>query len=750
MTAKADKIRADGREAFRLKTVLAGAAVAASMLALAGCGHSLDVLASCAEVPGSFDCVTPGPAESGYKPAGDSRDFGYAVPAQRPHAPDPVEAEYERQFVALLAANRQAHMIEANGIDVRGKTYHDVANLGFQRDFRAVDRLAGQVAEPLPPLPAAAGKGEDVRHFYRPWRTSRNVLHLGRGTGVRAPKTYYFSGLQALRVLVEVNALQNTPGRLEGSCDGAMTVRAAGAERSYKAGEHIAFGFGGNVRGTVMEPDVALNRCDFTYSTDAGTYSAPLTMLREETSDPALAAFDSRIEVCAEPSAARQSDLERAFWRSRWLSQTCAMPVSKQTLLDDERAGFNAKVKALLGRELPAAAFDKANPEWPLDFSNAPRLSLIYVSYLDIKADFSGRVIERLLRWHAARGTKIRVILTDILALDKDKALLHKLVADYPNVQLQEFVWTPPAGARSEQQLYSLWRTHHVKMLGALSPEPGRSTAIIGGRNIHDGFLFDAPVDLSGYEGLYQHEVGGGGGLHYYSSYNDFEVAYHDDATVRRMMAHLSTVWHRDSDTSVARPYSVTTKGYSGPLTGRMRHFLSVPYTDRRALERQYVELIDAARTSIEFVNPYLNLTPEMGKALERAVSRGVRITVIGRIDLKGDLGGTVLTALNERFVETYADRIELYEYKVPDLLLHAKLLMIDGEFVSVSSVNFNNRSFIHDSENGMIALDRGLYKKIKAVFEGYRAKSVRLSADVEIPWIYKMIFRSTLVREAM
>src|SRR5690606_7085699 len=134
----------------------------------------------------------------------------------------------------------------------------------------------------------------------------------------------------------------------------------------------------------------------------------------------------------------------------------------------------------------------------------------------------------------------------------------------------------------------------------------------------------------------------------------------------------------------------------------------------------------------------------------ERALDRGVKVTVIGRIDLKGDLGGTFLTELNEEFVKKYADRIAIYEYKVPNILLHAKLLLIDGEFVSVSSVNFNNRSFIHDSENGMIALDRGLYREIKAVFESYKANSVRLTPDVEIPWIYRMIFSSPLIREAI
>ena len=720
-------------------------AALAAVLLVSACTHSFDVLSSCADTGGDFSCVTPEPATSGYAPANDSRDYGHARPSPAPRGLDVVEQEYERQFIALLAHSRLNAMEQSVGIGIRGKTHNDVLNLGFQKDYRAVDALADQLARPLPALPASVGARGEVRHFLRPWRTARSTLYLGKGSANPAPRTFYFSGLQALRVLIDVEAVENMPARLSGSCDGAVLVGGS----NFPAGSAIAISVGGSGKVT-LEPDVSLTRCDFIYRTDAGSFSTRLTMLREETADPWLAEFDSRFEVCGEPALDRATALQKVFWRSRWLSQTCAMPVGNPVLLDDERAGFNAKVKALMGKPLPQRAFDEANPEWPLDFSNAPKLALIYVSYLDLKADFSGRVIERLLRYHAARGAKIRIVTTAILALEKDRALMERLVADYPNISLQQFAWTPPAGARPEQRLYSLWRTHHVKMLGTLSPTPGRSAAIIGGRNIHDGFLFDKPVDLSGYEGLYQHKAGGGGGLHYYSSYNDFEVAYHDDHVVREMMAHLSTLWHRDSETSVSRPYTLTERGYSGPLTGRMRHFISIPYSDGRALERQYVELLDAARSTIEFVNPYLNLTPDIAAALERAIARGVKVTIVGRIDLKGDLGGTFLTELNEQFVEKYADRVAVYEFKVPDLLLHAKLLLIDGEFASVSSVNFNNRSFIHDSENGMIALDRGLYARFKAVFESYRAQAVRLDSDVEIPWIYRAIFRSTLVREAL
>ncbi len=714
----------------------------------AGCGNRLDVLASCADASGGFDCVTPRPANSGYQV---NDDAVVPIPSSAPRRLDAIDREYERQFVALLAANRLAHMNEANGIGPHGRSYLDVLSHDFQTDYRAVEKIASVVERPLSALPAGANARGGFRHFTRPWRTSRNVLYLGKGSSLGGQKTFYFSGLQARRVLIEVHAIDNMPGSLTGRCDGAVSVRAAGYARDHAAGETVSIRVGGDERGTVIEPDAGLRRCDFLYETQARTYSARLAVLREETADPALAEFDSRYEVCSEPALGRLSDLEKAFWRSRWLSQTCAMPVGHPTFLDDERAGFDAKVKALLGRPLPAQAYDEPNPEWPLDFSNAPRLSLIYVSYLDMKADFSGRVIERLLRWHAARGAKIRIMVTEILERQKDLALLHKLVADYPNVQLQLFSWTPPAGAGGEQQLNRLLRTQHTKMLGALSPDPGRSTAVIGGRNIHDGFLFRQPVDLTGFEGLYQYRPDDSSfSLHYYSNYNDFGAAYHDDATVRRLMAQMSTLWHRDIDTTMVRPFSVSLRGHHGPVQDRMRHFVSVPYADGMALERAYVELIDAARSKIELVNPYLNPTPAIAAALDRAIERGVRIVMIGRIDLKGDLGGKVLTALNQLFVEEYADRIEMYEYKVPNLLLHSKLLMIDGTFVSISSVNLNNRSFIHDTENGMVALDRGLYRRIKAVFERYRADSVRLSSDVEIPALYRKLLRSKILRQAM
>ena len=79
----------------------------------------------------------------------------------------------------------------------------------------------------------------------------------------------------------------------------------------------------------------------------------------------------------------------------------------------------------------------------------------------------------------------------------------------------------------------------------------------------------------------------------------------------------------------------------------------------------------------------------------------------------------------------------------------HSKILMIDGRYVSVSSVNFNNRSFIQDSENGVAALDPAFYSRMKTVFDIYVARSRPVDPDVEVPLFFRLLFSNQHFREA-
>jgi len=695
-------------------------------LALSACGHKMDVAQSCAAAGSAWDCLTPA-----------------AAPGSAAAKADPVPAAYEQRMLAMLAADRKDRMDRANGIGEQGKTFLDVRSHAFQQDYRAVARQAAALEGPPP---AARSPDDEPIRTSRPWRIARQTLYLGPGSGSAAPRTFHFSGLQARRTEIALLPVGTRNVTLEGTCDGALRVLGNEVDLSVPAGRAMRIEVTNAAR-IVLQPAAKLNRCDLAARMEGLAVS--LSLLREETAHPGLARLDSRVAVCRLPALAGLPALDQAFFEDRWLSQTCPIDIGTPRLLDGERKGFDAKVEALLGRPLPAAFYDRGDPTLPLDFSAAPRLDLIYLSYLDIKADFSGRVIERLVRYHAARGTPLRIVVTGILEREKDKALLRRLAVDFPNVQLQEFAWTPPRGAEATEQLSRFFKTHHVKMLAVLSGEPGRSRVILGGRNIHDGFLFDAPLDLSRFPELQQYGPRKGLSLNYYANYDDFDLEIREPKAVRTLAAHLATLWHRDGATSMVRPFSIGTRTGKAARQGNMRHFISVPYADGNALERFYVELIDTAQKKIEIANPYLNPTPEIIAALERALGRGVKVTMVVRVDLRGDIGGKLLTALNEMFIGRFADRIAIYEYSAPKLLLHAKILMIDGRLVTISSVNLNHRSFIHDTENGIVVLDRGFYRRISAVFERFRGEARRLDADVRVPLRYRLLFSSDVVRGA-
>ena len=678
---------------------------------------------------------------------GDPARFaGIAAQVAETTTPDAAEHAYGRQFAALIARDGHDRLVKANGLGPG----RQAADLGPR--IRAAERTLSELAEPtsrqdVARLPRAAKRSGT---FGTDWRVARSTLYLAPAGPRSGTAPFAFSGLQATRTEIAIVSVGDRPYRLLLTCDGPMTVDGTTGTATHRAGQTISIadddpGAGG--RQVVLRPGDGLNRC--VAATRIGKDSRRFEIVREEKARPDLAALDGRFDICPLPAASRLTPLQRAFYSGRWLSETCPFAPGGIDILSGEEDGFNAKVKALLGRDLPPGFLAAGNPDARLDFSHAPKLSLIYVSYLDIKADFSGRVISRLLRHHARRGTVVRIIASDVLTRGKDLDQLEKLAADNLNVELRRFRWRPPSGAQPSEALSRFHKVHHVKMLATLSPEAGRSTAILGGRNIHDGFLFSEPVDLSAFPELQHYGRKRGLTLNYYSNWRDIDIAFHSDAVVRALAAHMSTLWNDDARTSMARPFSVPAQGgraADGPVA---RHFISVPYADGRALEAYYVQVIDAAKRSIEIMNPYLNLTPAIEAALRRALDRGVAVTIIGRVHMDGDLGGAVLTALNGEFVNTHADRIAIYDYKDPKFLLHGKLLMVDGALTVLSSVNLNNRSFIHDSENGVAVMDPGFYRRMKAVFEDYKRASVRLD-HAKVSAFWKLLLKIRTLREAM
>jgi phosphatidylserine/phosphatidylglycerophosphate/cardiolipin synthase-like enzyme len=384
----------------------------------------------------------------------------------------------------------------------------------------------------------------------------------------------------------------------------------------------------------------------------------------------------------------------------------------------------------------------------PLDFSAAPDLDLIYLSSLHLRADFAGYLMVRMLRHHAARGTIVRIIVADALMGARDRALIEALAADFPNVQLQYFRWHPPGPGSLAEGVAALHRVHHVKALVTVGSRPGTSRAITGGRNLHDGFVFDRPVDLSALPFLHNYDAAEGLRLDFFASYDDFEAELRGDAAVRAIAAHLSAFWHRDPGGAASRPPATAVAG-SVPEAPLLRHFISVPAADGHAQEALFIELIDAARDRIVWVTPYLNGTPAIEAALLRARARGVRVTIHLRMTVN-DPVGQIITALNRDTVNRFAGVFEVFDQAPSDRMRHTKLLLIDGRLAMVMSTNLNRRSFIHDSENGLMVLDPVLTARLERMTDRFRESGPRLRSDQPVPPLLRLLFGSQMIRDML
>ncbi|MDQ2705028.1 MAG: phosphatidylserine/phosphatidylglycerophosphate/cardiolipin synthase family protein, partial [Pseudomonadota bacterium] len=342
-------------------------------------------------------------------------------------------ADYVGSFLAQLAKQKIGKADRANGTGPFGRDIHSIHNRDFLAAYRGLEKAADRSRLKL-------SRSTRTGTFSAAWRLSRQTLFINADALEGGPAVFHFSGLQAREIEIDVMQIGGGPVTIAGRCDGEMAVGRG--KRIVGSGDTVHLSLAGaDTSGdtSVLYPGPDLERCDL--SVRSKGKRRRLTLLREEVADPKLARLDSLYQRCPTPDPKRLSPLERVFYASRELSQTCPMAIGTPKLLPNSRDGFNAKVEALAGSRLPDAFFDAGDPEAPIDLSRAPKLRLIYFSYLDYKADFSGRVMERLIRFHASRGAKVRITVTSVLEREKDRALLRKLAADHPNVQLQEFSW---------------------------------------------------------------------------------------------------------------------------------------------------------------------------------------------------------------------------------------------------------------------------------------------------------------------
>jgi phosphatidylserine/phosphatidylglycerophosphate/cardiolipin synthase-like enzyme len=410
-----------------------------------------------------------------------------------------------------------------------------------------------------------------------------------------------------------------------------------------------------------------------------------------------------------------------------WSQLGCPHAVTNFEPLETPESGFLAKVEMLLGQKPPIDFIKNGDPYAELDFSKAPKLKAVYLSSLVFRADFYGTVMARLLKYHAEHGALVNVVTTDYMMLKKDRALLEPIAAQNKNFKLDEFRYHNPHGivSKAKNFITDKYRDMHVKLFITLSDEKEADNAVIfGGRNIHDGFLFREAPDHSRFPELVQY---GKGKDDNFVHWNDFEAKVTSKELANSAAAQLQSFISRDKNTQVMRPFSVNGRSAATAREGTFQPFISIPYVDGHALEKQYVHMIDAAKTSIKISSPYLRPTPAIMAALKRATKKGVDVQIQTRVELAGDTQAWLYEEVNKESINALEGQTKIFKWK-ENSILHSKFLLIDGKKSVIGSVNLSRRSFIQDVENGFIINDTGVTKDMEKIFDSYVKKSERVT----------------------
>lgn len=159
--------------------------------------------------------------------------------------------------------------------------------------------------------------------------------------------------------------------------------------------------------------------------------------------------------------------------------------------------------------------------------------------------------------------------------------------------------------------------------------------------------------------------------------------------------------------------------------------------TQRRAIERLYVQAIGRAQHSVDIACSYFYPGRSFRRALRRAAARGVRIRLLmqGRIDYR-------IAALAARalYDEMLSRGIRIFEYT--PAFLHAKVAVVDGHWVTVGSSNIDPLSLWLNLEANVVVMDPALGRDLGTRLDAAFAASSEITASHRKPGLRAWLSR--------
>ena len=145
------------------------------------------------------------------------------------------------------------------------------------------------------------------------------------------------------------------------------------------------------------------------------------------------------------------------------------------------------------------------------------------------------------------------------------------------------------------------------------------------------------------------------------------------------------------------------------PTTGRSRLVLRDNLRHRTRIERHYLHALGRARNEVWIANAYFYPGARLRRALLAAAHRGVRITIL----VQGQYDHVVpYRAARHLYGPLLAAGVHIHEYHAS--FMHAKVAVIDAQWVTVGSSNLDPLSLLLAREANVVARDPELARVLK------------------------------------
>jgi cardiolipin synthase len=151
------------------------------------------------------------------------------------------------------------------------------------------------------------------------------------------------------------------------------------------------------------------------------------------------------------------------------------------------------------------------------------------------------------------------------------------------------------------------------------------------------------------------------------------------------------------------------------------------PSVGSTSAERYYALAIGSARRRLWLSNSYFVPSENFRELLAAAAKRGVDVRIL-TCNEDGDVKSTYYAG-RATYDELLGRGVRIWEYQ--PAMMHAKTIVADGRFVSVGTVNFDNRSMSFNDETTLLAIDDALGARMERLFESDLDYSTEITREL-------------------